>query len=134
MEQSAVAALGVAGVAHRPATSAESRRANTLWWDADAADYHRRHGDFLGDADFRWCPEGLREADAALLGDVAGRAILEVGAGSAPCARWLRSQGARVVALDLSIGMLREGVEAARRTGLVVPMVQADAEALPFAD
>ena len=41
--------------------------------------YHAEHGAFLGVADFVWCPEGLREADARLLGDVTGRRVLEVG-------------------------------------------------------
>src|ERR687892_389532 len=63
-------------------------------------------GRTLGDVDFLWCPEGLRESEAHLLGDVAGRRVLEVGCGSAPCARWLRREGADVVALDLSGGML----------------------------
>src|SRR5206468_7187428 len=40
----------------------------------------------------------------------------------------------RAVALDVSAGMLRHARHAAERTGLVVPLVQADAQALPFAD
>ena len=43
-------------------------------------------------------------------------------------------QGAEVVALDLSAGMLRHAREAADRSGVRVPLVQADALALPFAD
>src|SRR5581483_4837061 len=107
--------------------------ANRQWWDADADAYQAEHGEFLGDADFVWCPEGLREADAHLLGDVAGAAVLEVGAGAAAAARWLATQGARVVALDLSAGMLRHAALAAARTGVRVPLVQGDAGALPFA-
>ena len=75
----------------------------------------------------------MREADARLLGDVAGRDVLEVGAGSAMCSRWLVTQGARVVASDLSAGMLRHARAAAARTGIEVPLVQADAQHLPFA-
>ena len=58
------------GVAHRPAGATESARANRRWWDAAAPAYLAEHGGDLGDADFLWCPEGLREADAHLLGDV----------------------------------------------------------------
>ena len=43
-----------------------------------------------------------------------GRRVLEVGAGSAPCARWLAGQGARPVALDLSAGMLRHAAALGR--------------------
>jgi SAM-dependent methyltransferase len=60
------------GVARRPAGAEESVRANRRWWDAAAPAYLAEHGVDLGDADFLWCPEGLREADAHLLGDVAG--------------------------------------------------------------
>lgn len=126
--------LGTVGVAKRVVSDADSVAANRRWWDADAEDYLAEHGDFLGMVDFVWCPEGLRESDAGLLGEVAGRRVLEVGCGSAPCARWLTDQGARVIGLDLSAGMLRHAVAAARETGIWVPLVQADATRLPFAD
>jgi SAM-dependent methyltransferase len=126
--------LGTTGVARRAVDAAESRRASRRWWDADADDYLAEHGADIGDADFVWCPEGLREAEARLLGDVAGRRVLEVGAGSAPCSRWLAAHGARPVALDLSGAMLAHAAALGARTGTPVPLVQADAAALPFAD
>ena len=121
------------GVARRPAGAAESVQANRRWWDAAAPAYLAEHGDDLGAVDFLWGPEGLREADAHLLGDVAGRRVLEIGCGSAPCARWLRTAGADVVALDLSAGMLARAAELNRSSGVDVPLVQADAGALPLA-
>jgi SAM-dependent methyltransferase len=122
------------GVARRWAGPAESARANRLWWDAAAPAYLAEHGGDLGDVDFLWCPEGLREADVHLLGDVAGRRVLEIGCGSAPCARWLRRHGADVVALDVSGGMLARAAELGRATGVTVPLIQADAGALPLLD
>ncbi|MEX5720087.1 class I SAM-dependent methyltransferase [Geodermatophilus maliterrae] len=121
------------GVERRTAGTAESVRANRGWWDAAAPAYLAEHGDDLGDVDFLWCPEGLREAEAHLLGDVAGRRVLEVGCGSAPCARWLRRAGADVVALDLSAGMLARAAGLGRATGIGVPLLQADVGALPLA-
>ncbi len=114
-------------------TDAESRVASRYWWDLDADDYQDEHGAFLGDVDFVWCPEGVREADARLLGEVRGKRILELGCGAAAAARWLEGQGADVVAMDLSAGMLRQAREAEERSGVRVPLVQADALALPFA-
>jgi SAM-dependent methyltransferase len=125
--------LGTVGSERREAGSSESVAANSAWWDADADDYHVEHGEFLGVADFVWCPEAVREEDARLLGDLAGREILEVGCGSAPCARWLATQGALVTALDLSAGMLRYAAAANEATGIDVPLVRANAERLPFA-
>ena len=121
------------GVARRAADAAGTARANRRWWDFEADAYHREHGAFLGDADFVWCPERLREADARLLGEVRGRDVLEIGCGAAMCSRWLVGQGARPVACDISAGMLGHARAAARRTGIAVPLVQADATALPFA-
>ncbi len=112
-------------------------RANRSWWDGDADSYHAEHGEFLGVADFVWCPERLREADARLLGPVsalAGRWVLEVGCGAAMCSRWLAARGVRPVAFDLSAGMLRHARSGNAASGLPVPLVQADAQHLPFAD
>lgn len=122
------------GVAWRPADAASTVRANRRWWDGDAEAYQAEHGAFLGDAEFVWCPEALREDDARLLGPVRGRQVLEVGCGAAMCSRWLAARGAHPVALDLSAGMLRQARNGAARTGIVVPLVQADASHLPFAD
>ena len=122
------------GVARRPVDQRESTAAQRGWWDREATDYLAAHGDFLGTADFVWGPEGLREADAGLLGDVAGRRVLEVGAGAGQCSRWLRGRGAAPVALDVSGGMLREAARLSAAADLSVPLVQADAAALPFAD
>jgi SAM-dependent methyltransferase len=123
-----------ARVAHREVSPTESAQANRLWWDANAADYYAEHGDVLGDADLLWCPEGLREAEARLLGDVHGRAVLELGCGAAQAARWLVSQGAVVTAFDVSVGQLQKARELDRSTGIAVRrLVQADAQRLPFA-
>ena len=120
------------GVTRGPVGAAESARANRRWWDAAAPAYLAEHGADLGDVDFLWCPEGLREADAHLLGELAGRRVLEIGCGSAPCSRWLRREGADVVALDLSGGMLARAADLNRATGIAVPLVQADVRALPL--
>ena len=122
------------GVGRRPADDSQTVRANRRWWDTEADEYQREHGAFLGSADFVWCPERLRERDARLLGDVRGRRILEVGCGAAMCSRWLVTEGAKPVAFDLSGGMLRHARDGATTTGIEVPLVQADAQRLPFRD
>jgi SAM-dependent methyltransferase len=126
----AEATLGIVGHGYQRVDSATSQRASKRWWDA--------HAEFLGvdspDGEFIWCPEGMHEGDYRLLGDIAGKTILEVGCGSAPCSRWLAAHGARPVGLDLSRAMLDRGAAAMARGGARIPLVQAGAEALPFAD
>src|SRR5579875_2502279 len=124
----------MAHVVRREAPPAETVRASRSWWDANAELYQAEHGEFLGDTDFVWCPEGLREADVRLLGDVAGLTGVEVGCGAAQCSRWLIGRGARMVALDLSAAQLAAARRLSARSGIDVPVVQADARLLPIAD
>lgn len=124
-------------VTRRQAGGAETARANRGWWDGAADEYQAEHGEFLGDARFLWCPEGLYEDDAHLLGEVTGRRALEVGCGAAQCSRWLAKQGADVVGLDLSARQLAHARRIDDGLGLgdtPVRLVQADATTLPFAD
>jgi SAM-dependent methyltransferase len=125
-------AAATPAVSRRPADALETSRANRHWWDGAADSYQAEHGEFLGDARFIWGPEGLDEADAHLLGDVAGRRVLEIGCGAGQCGRWLVSQGADVVGIDLSIGQLQHSRRLDHRAGLAVPVAQADAQRLPF--
>jgi SAM-dependent methyltransferase len=126
---------GESGVGRRPVTDDQARRANQGWWDADADRYQREHGGFLGEVDLVWCPEGLREAEAGLLGPVRGQRVLELGCGAAAGSRWLAAHGgAAAVGLDLSGGMLRHARLGNQRSGVPVPLVHADALALPFRD
>lgn len=123
----------------RTAGNTESSRASRGWWDRNADDYQVEHGDFLGDDRFVWGPEGLDEAEAGLLGPAAGLkglAALEIGAGAAQCSRWLAAQGALPVALDLSRRQLQHARRIDQEPGRTapVPLVQADAAFLPFAD
>jgi len=133
-----VPADGGDSAVRRGADLAETARANRAWWDVEADGYYAEHGAFLGDDDFVWGPEGLREADAGLLGRVRGRQLLEIGAGAAQCSRYAARLGARVVATDISGGMLRHGLDLNLRfrlaSGLNVPLVQCDAASLPFGD
>lgn len=112
----------------------ETLRANRRDWDAYADEYQATHGAFLGDVHFIWGPEGLSEAEAGLLGEVAGKRVLEIGCGASQCARWLRQQGATSIGLDVSMRQLQHSRRIDDATGVVVPTVCATGAALPFAD
>lgn len=123
-------------VSRREVGHDESVRADRAWWDAEAEAYHAEHGSFLGDADLVWGPEGWTEAELGLLGPVAGLDILEVGAGAAQGGRWCAGQGARVLATDLSAGMLRVARRLDARHPGPAPAgyAQCDGARLPVAD
>src|SRR4051794_3629326 len=121
-------------VERRPVSEEESRRANGPDWDRYADEYQATHGEFLGDAGFVWGPEGFTEAEAGILGDVAGRDVLEVGSGAGQCSRWVRTRGGRAYGLDLSLRQLQHSRRIDQETGIVVPSVLGTATALPFAD
>ena len=115
-------------------TEAETSRASRAYWNAAADEYLVEHGDFLGDDRFIWCPEGVDEETAHLLGSVRGKRVLEVGCGAARCSRWLIGQGANAVAFDISLEQLRIARHLDDRTGTAVRTVAADAVALPYKD
>jgi SAM-dependent methyltransferase len=117
----------------RTVSEEESRRANRRDWDRYADEYQATHGPFLRDIGFVWSPEGVDEADVQVLGDVAGRRVLEVGCGAAQCARWLVTRGATGVGLDLSARQLQHARRLDDETGVAVPVVCGTATALPFA-
>ncbi|AWZ15278.1 class I SAM-dependent methyltransferase [Streptomyces sp. ICC1] len=121
----------------RDAGEAESSRASRGRWDRNADEYQSEHGAFLGDDRFVWGPEGLDEAEAALLGPTAslkGKDVLEIGAGAAQCSRWLAAQGARPVALDLSHRQLQHALRIGGSDVPAARLVEADAGRLPFRD
>ncbi|ONI69523.1 SAM-dependent methyltransferase [Kribbella sp. ALI-6-A] len=114
-------------------TEAQTSKASRTYWDSAASEYLEEHGAFLGDDRFVWCPEGVDEEHAQLLGPVRGKRVLEIGCGAAQCARWLTEQGARAVAFDISVEQLQLGKALDRKTGTPVRTVAADATAIPFA-
>lgn len=114
-----------------------SVRANRSYWDGSAEDYLAEHGGALGASDFSWCPEGIRESDIGLLGEVRRKQILEVGCGAGQCSRWLAEQGAIATGVDLSAGMLEQASRLLREhplAGDAAPptFLLADARSLPF--
>jgi SAM-dependent methyltransferase len=101
-----------------PVTAAEP----TVW---ELGDYDRVARDLIA-------PFGPELVEACAIG--AGARVLDVGAGSGNVAIAAAAAGAEVVASDPSAGLLEIGQERARRRGLALDWVQADAQALPFED
>jgi len=118
----------------RPVGETDSVRANRADWDAYADEYQATHGEFLGDAGFLWGPEGVREDEVRVLGDVSGRTVLELGCGACQCSRWVLGHGGRPVGLDVSMRQLQHSARIDDEHGTRVPVVCAGAAQIPFAD
>ena len=121
-------------VAPRDAGLSEHARRNRAAWNADADDYQAQHGQQLVGDGRAWGTWGLLESELQVLGDVAGRDILELGCGAAQGSIDLARAGARPVGLDLSEGQLGHARRLLAQAGVKMPLVQASAEAVPLAD
>jgi SAM-dependent methyltransferase len=113
--------------------SPDARR-NREHWDATADEYQSRHGDFIGRREPRWGVWQTAEDELRILGDVAGKDVLELGCGAAQWSILLAERGARPVGLDNSERQLEHAREAAAAAGFEIPLVHASAEDVPLAD
>lgn len=107
---------------------------NRAAWDATADAYQARHGAQLARAPAAWGIWSIPEAELHVLGDVAGRDVLEYGCGGALWSIALAAQGARVTALDNSRRQLEYARAAIDAAAAAVRLVHAPGEATPFDD
>jgi SAM-dependent methyltransferase len=83
----------------------------------------------------RWLlAEKFRRSILGLEDVIPGATVLTVCGGSGLDAEFLHRAGARVILSDISEGVVRQAAARARRFGLDIELVVADAENLPFAD
>jgi SAM-dependent methyltransferase len=111
-------------------------RANLASWEADSADYQRRHDaqlnsgwDHLG-----WGTWDIAEDEIHALGDVGGLDGLELGCGAGQFGIRVALRGAKVVGLDFSANQLAAAAPHIDETAVRFPLVRGNAEELPFAD
>jgi SAM-dependent methyltransferase len=108
---------------------------NRASWDAFSDEYQARHAEALDKADgLAWGTSEVPESALHVLGDVAGKDILELGCGAAQWSIGLARAGARPVGLDLSARQLEHARRLMTEAGVDFPLVNASAEAVPLAD
>lgn len=112
----------------------EQARRNRAYWDETSAEYQERHRDFIGRPEPRWGIWQLPESELGILGDVAGKDVLELGCGAAQWSILLAQRGARVVGLDNSERQLEHARRAMAAAGVEFPLVHASAESVPLPD
>ncbi len=106
---------------------------NREHWDEQAQTYQQLHGEQLSGG-LHWGVWSIPEAKLGVLGQVAGKDVLELGCGAAQWGVALARLGARVTGIDLS----REQIECARAgaaaAGVELDLVCGNAEEPPFSD
>jgi SAM-dependent methyltransferase len=108
---------------------------NRAAWDAYSDEYQAKHAEAL---DWRsalaWGSSEILESEVHVLGDVAGKDVLELGCGAAQWSIGLARAGARPVGLDVSARQLEHARRLMAEAGVAFPLVHAGAEAVPLGD
>ena len=108
---------------------------NRASWNAAAAEYVRPAVEAWSTDDPAW---GVFHVSDDLVGafpaDVGGKDAVELGCGAGYVSAWLARRGARPVGIDLTEAQLATARQMQARFGPTYPLIQGDAEALPFAD
>lgn len=93
------------------------------WWEKTARDY-QDSGQIP--VDIHYGPSSPNEDGLKLLGDLAGRDVLEIGCGGGQCAIAFAQRGARVTALDISEEQLKFARKLAKDHDARVTFIQHD--------
>ncbi len=108
---------------------------NQASWDAYSDEYQARHGGQLAESGgLAWGTSQIPESELRVLGEVAGKDILELGCGAAQWSIALAQRGARPVGLDLSSRQLEHARRLMAEAGVEFPLVNASAETVPLPD
>jgi SAM-dependent methyltransferase len=113
----------------------EHEARNRASWDAYSDEYQAKHGGQLAaSGGLAWGTAQIPESELQVLGDVAGKDILELGCGAAQWSIALAQRGARPVGLDLSERQLEHARRLMAEAGVDFPLVHGSAESVPLPD
>ena len=107
---------------------------NRAAWDRISDEYQERHAEILSRPGPRWGMWQIPEAELGVLGNVAGKDVLELGCGAAQWSILLARAGARVVGLDNSARQLEHARQLMAAAGVDFPLVHASGEDVPLPD
>jgi SAM-dependent methyltransferase len=112
----------------------EHAEANREAWAREAENY-------VAGAERNWAAEEITwgildvpESEVQMLGDVAGKDVVELGCGTAYVSAWLARRGARVVGVDLTEEQLATARRMQGEHALDFPLIHASAEDVPLPD
>ena len=111
-----------------------ARRNREAWTQANAEYTDRSAHDAWAQRQITWGMFGVPESQLRVLGEVAGKDVLELGCGTAYFSAWLARAGARAVGVDVTPAQLETARRMQREFGLEFPLVEASAEDVPLPD
>jgi SAM-dependent methyltransferase len=114
--------------------SEDARRNLEAWTKANAEYTDARAAEAWAQSDIEWGTYGVPESELNVLGDVAGKDVIELGCGTAYFSAWLAKLGARPVGLDVTPAQLETARRMMGETGIEFALVEADAEDVPLPD
>ena len=103
-------------------------------WAGEAASYVANAERNWATDEITWGMLGVPERELGMLGDIAGRDVVELGCGTAYVSAWLARRDARVVGVDLTPEQLDTARLMQEQHGLSFPLIEASAEAVPLPD
>ncbi len=108
---------------------------NRAMWETTSDSYEQQHAAALeGEKAMAWGLWRIPEAELGVLGDVAGKDVLEFGCGAARWSIALAQWGARPVGLDVSSRQLQHARRLMDEASVDFPLVEASAEDVPLPD
>jgi SAM-dependent methyltransferase len=107
---------------------------NRAHWNEKSDEYQTAHGEQLARHPLAWGVWSIPEDDLRILGDVAGKDVLEFGCGGAQWSIALARRGARCIGLDNSERQLEHARKNQRDSGVEFPLVHGSAENVPMPD
>ena len=81
-----------------------------------------------------WGMFGPSDSELGVLGDVAGKDVIELGCGTAYFGAWLARRGARVTGVDITPAQLETARRMSEETGIEMELIEANAEDVPLPD
>ena len=112
----------------------EGAAKNRRYWDGISDEYQAQHAPQLNEKPLAWGVWAVPESDLHILGDVAGKDVLEFGCGAAQWSIFLAQRGARPVGVDNSARQLEHARRLMVEAGVDFPLVHASAESVPLPD
>jgi SAM-dependent methyltransferase len=109
-------------------------RNRAVWTKANAEYTDARAREAWASEEIQWGMFGPNDSELGVLGDVAGKDVIELGCGTAYFGSWLARRGARVTGVDLTPAQLETAGRMREETGVPIELIEANAEDVPLPD